>query len=145
MTAPIVASVILQQTEPRFFNYNEGRKRIVAKKNKGKTSHPERNKQQTSPLFRKSRNFHFMHSITRIKTIDLENRGSNVSRCATNVFHALLTICYMHRCHPALIYTVQCENKTQQRQINTIKLAQLEVIATQLNTNYCFLTKKVFD
>lgn len=38
MTAPIVANVILQQAEPRFSHYNEGRKRTVAKK-KGKSSH----------------------------------------------------------------------------------------------------------
>lgn len=96
MTAPIVANVILQQTEPRFiyfFNYNEGRKGIVAKKRK--TSHPERKRKQTGSSGRDT-------SIKILKKKGLQcfpMDNKSISR-------ALLTICYTHRPDPALIYMV---------------------------------------
>lgn len=48
MTAPIVANVILQQTEPRFilfFNDNEGWKCIVARKKRQESPHIQRGKE----------------------------------------------------------------------------------------------------
>lgn len=59
MTAPIVASVILQQTEPRFFNYNEGRKRIVAKKKKGKNLTSREEQTTNIPALPKEQEFSF--------------------------------------------------------------------------------------